>query len=260
MQVKLDPLGERNLFHDLLISAVLLLGAYASSLAQSARSAVDAKVNERDGQPYVWIPAGNFMMGCSPGDCECNEDEKPAHPVTIAKGFWMAQMPTTVRADRRFARETETAFPPGKDSRGRRQNDEAENDLTPVVRCYLGRSREILWMGGMRLPTEAEWEYSARAGTTGPRYGTLDDIAWYGDNSGTKRIDSEALWRNLWTQDLLYELLASGEARYCERGRERRAIRGGTFTQPARWARVSRRGGLRPAVRNSATGFRCAGE
>ncbi len=37
------------------------------------------KVNAKDGQRYVWIPAGSFLMGCSPGDTECRDDEKPAH-------------------------------------------------------------------------------------------------------------------------------------------------------------------------------------
>ena len=42
-------------------------------------------VNPRDGQWYVWIPPGRFMMGCSPGDAECDDDEKPAREVEMIR-------------------------------------------------------------------------------------------------------------------------------------------------------------------------------
>jgi sulfatase modifying factor 1 len=57
---------------------------------------------------------------------------------------------------------------------------------------------------GYRLPTEAEWEYACRAGTTGPRYGQLDDIAWYRGNSGERIHDVGGRQPNAWG---LYDML-----------------------------------------------------
>ena len=56
------------------------------------------KVNLKDGLTYVWVPPGKFQMGCSPGDAECGDDEKPAHEVTITKGFWLGQTAVTQQA------------------------------------------------------------------------------------------------------------------------------------------------------------------
>jgi len=70
------------------------------------------RVNPKDGLKYVWIPPGTFQMGCLPGDTECFDDEKPAHEVSITKGFWLGQTPVTVAAYKRFVSETPGKMPP----------------------------------------------------------------------------------------------------------------------------------------------------
>jgi hypothetical protein len=56
------------------------------------------KTNPRDGLTYIWIPPGTFTMGCSPGDNDCSDDEKPPHRVEITKGFWIGETPVTQEA------------------------------------------------------------------------------------------------------------------------------------------------------------------
>ena len=108
---------------------------------------------------FVKIAPGEFIMGCSTGDNDCKADEKPAHRVQITKAFeigkyevtqaqWQAVMgsnPSTIKGD---DHPVETV---------------SKNDAHDFLARLNARNDGYKY----RLPTEAEWEYAARAGTTG---------------------------------------------------------------------------------------------
>jgi len=155
----------------------------------------EVRVNSKDGLKYVWIPPGTFTMGCSPGDKECYDFEKPPHQVAITDGYWLGQTEVTVGAYKRFAGATERQMPPEPVFQGRPLSPGWADEAMPIVDVTWDDAQTYCrWVGG-RLPSEAEWEYAARAGSTAAWYGDLDEIAWYADNSGRQRLDSPTLWR-----------------------------------------------------------------
>lgn len=201
------------------------------------------KVNPKDGLTYVWIRPGPFTMGCSPGDNECSDNEKPTHREAITTGFWMAQTPVTQQAYQRVTGVDPSHF---------------KGPQLPVETVNWNEAKSYCEAVAMRLPTEAEWEYAARAGTTGSRYGDLDEVAWYDKNSGNTTHPVGLRQPNAFG---LYDMLGNVWQWTSDNyDANTKVVRGGSWDFNSRSVRASDRGGVVPAYRNSDIGFRCAGE
>jgi|SRR5579862_6779532 len=170
------------------------LGAYTQVRTEITPPGA-VRENPKDGLKYVWIPSGRFSMGCSPGDKWCQDSEKPVHKVILTKGFWLGQTEVTVGAYKRFASVTARQMPIEPVIGGRQLNPGWGKEAMPIVDVTWDDAQAYCRWAGGRLPTEAEWEYAARAGSPAANYGDLDEIAWYADNSGRERLDSPKIWQ-----------------------------------------------------------------
>jgi len=120
------------------------------------------------------VPGGTFMMGCSTGDLECYGDESPAHQVTLTKAFYIGKTEVT--------QAQWTAKMGSNPSQWQGQSDSPSR---PVNSVSWDMIQDFNSATGLRLPTEAEWEYACRGWTTTSRYfGWLLLIAWYYENGG----------------------------------------------------------------------------
>jgi serine/threonine-protein kinase len=123
-------------------------------------------VNERDGSILVWVPPGEFVMGLDV--IVAGIPEGPTHPVRLTRGFFLGKLEVTVAQVERY-----------RESTGRQQprTEPWSDDLSPLIPAmgvsWLEAVAYCDW-AGLRLPTEAEWEFGAR-GSDGRRYPWGDD-------------------------------------------------------------------------------------
>jgi len=220
------------------------------------------------GMTFVSLPGGTFQMGCSDGDDECDADEYPQHAVTLSPFKMSAYEVTQGQWEQVMGSNPSYFSSCGSDCPVEKVS---WTDVQAFIRALNSQTGE-----SYRLPTEAEWEYAARAGTTTKYYcgddaSCLAGIAWYGNNSGGITHPVGQKIPNAWG---LYDM--SGNVRewvfdrcdsnYYEvsplndpQGPESgcyRVIRGGSWSPSARRCRSSYRDGNGPSNDFHSLGFR----
>ena len=133
-------------------------------------------IHEKTGIERVFIPAGEFQMGSSDSGKGRGSEEGPVHRVRITRPFYMGKYEVTQGEWQRIMGENPSHF---------------KGDRNPVEKVSWNDCQEFLSRAGdgLRLPTEAQWEYACRAGSRerfcfGSDDASLGGYAWYSGNSG----------------------------------------------------------------------------
>jgi formylglycine-generating enzyme required for sulfatase activity len=220
------------------------------------------------GMEFVLIPAGEFLMGSPDSDKDAGDSEKPQHKIIISQPFYLGKYAVTQAQWMAVMWDNPSAF------KGR--SNPVENVSWDDVQVFIKKLNQPEGGNKYRLPTEAEWEYAARAGTTGVysfgRYAeVLGYYAWYEANSGktTHPVGQKEpnpwglydMYGNVWewTQDWYgnYAGSPATDPRGPSSG-SLRVFRGGAWSSDAGRCRSARRVGITPEKWGSLLGFRLA--
>jgi formylglycine-generating enzyme required for sulfatase activity len=165
-----------------------------SSTSPSPSNLPRTRTNQA-GIEFVLIPPGSLMMGSTNGEA----DEKPVHQVTINYSFYMGKYEVTQAQWQAVMGNNPSTF---KDCGG---NCPVDSVTWEDAQNFINKLNESNDGFRYRLPTEAEWEYACRAGTTGDYAGNLSEMAWFAENSGNRATTylthlhpSVWFWKDVW--------------------------------------------------------------
>lgn len=147
------------------------------------------------GMEFVLIPAGEFDMGSPSNEAGRWGNEGPVHRVKLPNAFYMGKYEITQKQWREVMGTDPSHF--------KGDNLPVESVARKYVQEFIRKLNEKEGTNKYRLPSEAEWEYAARAGTTTPYFFGDDetwvgDYAWYYDNSGSETHEVGQKKPNLW--------------------------------------------------------------
>ena len=232
-----------------------------------------------DGGKMVWIPAGEFQMGATPGDIayaigrldagrNAVESCGPVHRVRISRGFWLGKYEVTNTLYHAYCKATEAQFPDKKE----------QGPEHPVRFVNWTDANAYCNHYGLVLPSEAQWEYAARGpenrwfpwgndwdstrcayanrrgpgGETWPVGSFPTGASWCGALDMVGNVDE---WCQDWYDRLYYQSSPRDDPTGPTSG-EDRVVRGGDAGDGSWVCRGAQRGSAFPEVRKGPIGFR----
>jgi formylglycine-generating enzyme required for sulfatase activity len=235
---------------------------------------VRARTTDKTGIEMVFVKGGTFTMGCTSEQSDCDDDEKPAHQVTVSD-FRMGKYEVTQKQWTEIIGSNPSSF---KNCEDCPVENVSWNDVQEFIKQLNRKTGK-----NYRLPTEAEWEYAARGGSTGStstssatatKYAgsnSIDEVAWYDNNSGSKthpvgqkKPNELGLydmtgnvweWCSDWYGSDYYKNSPRNNPQGSASG-SNRVLRGGSWSSGARYCRVALRNYGHPVDRVINDGFR----